>query len=90
MATITFSIASTPLTASKAFTGTDQDMQDLLDWAKATYFLPINGVPQTPTNAQIGVALVNATIAAWKQAVVKSKNDAAAAALVSATPSTWA
>jgi hypothetical protein len=90
MATITFSMASTPLTASKVFTGTDGDMQDLLDWAKATYFPPINGVPQTPTNVQVGAALANATIAAWKAVVVKFKNDAAHAAIVSATPSTWA
>lgn len=87
MATITFSMASTPLTASKAFTGTDQDMTDLLAWGAVAY---ASLLPSNPTNAQIGAAIANGTVAAWKAAVVKFKNDAAAAALAPATPSTWA
>lgn len=37
MATFTFSMSSTPLTGSKAFTGTDADMQALLDWVSYAY-----------------------------------------------------
>lgn len=33
MATISFQMTSSPLTGTKTFTGTDVDMQDLLDWA---------------------------------------------------------
>lgn len=39
---------------------------------------------------QVGVALASSTVAAWKAAVVKMKNDAAAAALTPAAAMTWA
>ena len=37
MATISFSINSVPLTATKTFTSTDADMTNLLQWASTTY-----------------------------------------------------
>lgn len=91
MATIAFQMTSTPLTGTKTFTGTDQDMQDLLDWAKA--MLIANGqLTASPdvTNAQIGAALAQNTINAWKQAVKKFKDDAALAAVTPTDPMTWA
>ena len=37
MAQVTFSISSAPLTASKIFNGTDQDMQNIITWAGVAY-----------------------------------------------------
>lgn len=76
MATMTFSMASVPLTGSKAFTGTDADMQNLLNWAAVAYaplvqqlFNPTNATGFVPTNAQLGIALATGTMNAWKTAV---------------------
>lgn len=97
MATFTFSMASTPLTGSKAFTGSDQDMQDLLDWAKVAYapiitelFNPTNAQGFIPTNAQIGVALATGTVRAWKDAVHRNKKDQALSAVADPASMTWA
>src|SRR5512139_40594 len=97
MASIAFQMTSTPLTGSKSFTGTDADMQALLDWAKVAYdsiidelFNPTNSPTFVPTNAQIGVALSTGTIRAWKDAVKKFKDDANKAAVVPVSSSTWA
>ena len=83
MATIAFQMTSTPLTGSKSFTGTDQDMTDLLAWAAVAYDSVIqqtfNAAKEpgfVPTNAQIGAALAIGTMNAWKDAV-KTRTDAA-------------
>lgn len=93
MATLAFQMTSTPLTGTKSFTGTDADMQALLDWAAVAYapliqqlFNPTNNPAFTPTNTQIGVALATGTMNAWKDAVVKFKKDGAVAAVP--TPAT--
>jgi hypothetical protein len=69
MATITFSLNSTPLTASKAYTSTDADMQHLLDHGKIVYAALILQMfnTTTPTNAQIAAAMVQAVINQWTQ-----------------------
>lgn len=97
MATVTFQMASTPLTGSKAFTGSDADMQALLDWAAVAYadviqqlFNPSGTLGFTPTNAQIGVALATGTVNAWKGAVKRFKDDQARAALTPSSSMTWA
>lgn len=71
MATITFSLNSTPLTGSKAFTGTDADMQNLLNWAAVEHAALIFQMfsTRTPTNAQIAAALAQDTINKWKNQV---------------------
>lgn len=96
MATFTFSMNSTPLTGSKVFTGSDSDMQDLLDWAKIAYnaiiqqlYNPTDSPSFTPTNAQIGVALATATVSAWKDAVRKFKKDADISAVPEPVSMTW-
>lgn len=80
MATFTFSMNSAPLTGSKAFTGSDADMQALLDWAAVAYadvitdlYNPNKTPGFTPTNAQIGIALATGTVNAWKDAVQRFK-----------------
>src|SRR5512139_630092 len=97
MASIAFQMTSTPLTGTKSFTGTDADMQALLDWAKVAYasvitelFNPTNAPGFTPTNTQIGVGLATGTMRAWKDAVQKAKADAAVAALVQPAHITFA
>lgn len=96
MATITFGIASTPLTGSKVFTGTDQDMQNILNWAKVAYAGIINELFNTPpvggfnpTNLQIGVALSTGTMRAWQQAETKFRNDGNVAAVAPPPPNTF-
>lgn len=96
MATITFQIASGPLTASKAFNGTDTDMQNILDWAKVAYrgiidelFNPSHNPAFTPTNAQAGAALSTGTMRAWQQAETKFRNDGAVAAVPDPPPNTF-
>lgn len=96
MATITFAIASAPLTGQKVFTGTDQEMQDILNWAKVAYdpivqelFNPGHAVGFVPTNLQIGVALSTGTMRAWDQASRKQKKDADLAAVPTPPPGSW-
>lgn len=76
MATIAFQMTSTPLTGTKIFTGTDADMQALLDWAAKVHngiiqelFNPTRLAGFVPTNAQIGVGLATATMNSWKAEV---------------------
>lgn len=76
MATLSFQMTSTPLTGTKTFTGSDADMQALLNWAQIAYattiqqlFNPSNTPGFVPTNAQIGTALATATMNAWKVSV---------------------
>jgi hypothetical protein len=64
MATITLSIASTPVTVSKTYNGADADVQNILDWAAANYatwiaaqFNPSNASGFVPTNAEIAAAI---------------------------------
>jgi hypothetical protein len=94
-------MTSTPLTGSKAFAGTDQDMTDLLAWAASAYHDLIQQlfnvtwgtptyVPISPTNAQIGTALATATMNAWQAAVVKFKKDASVAAVATPAQMSWA
>jgi hypothetical protein len=67
MATIVFSLNSAPLTASKTYTGSDADMQSLLDHGKivnAALILQMFNT-STPTNAQIAAAMVQAVINQW-------------------------
>lgn len=97
MATISFQMTSAPLTGTKSFTGTDADMQALLDWAKVAYageiqqlFNPSGAPGFVPTNAQVGAALATATVSAWKDAVKRSKRDAALAAVADPASMTWA
>jgi hypothetical protein len=97
MATVTFAMASTPLTASRAFTATDADMQALLDWAKVAYadriqkmFNPDNTPGFNPTNAQIGNALATATMVAWMEAEQRFKKDGSVAAVPTPPPMGWA
>ncbi len=87
MATIAFQMTSTPLTGTKSFTGTDTDMQNLLNWAAVAYagviqqmFNPTNVPGFTPTNAQIGAALAAATVSAWKVATQQFMQQPAPAA----------
>ena len=98
MATITFQMTSTPLTGSKAFNSTDQDMTDLLAWAAVAYadlvqkmFNPgyPTAAPITPTNGQIGQALAQGTVNGWMQAEQKYKNDKNVAAVPPAPPMGW-
>jgi hypothetical protein len=67
MATITFSLNSAPLTASKTYTSTDADMQSLLDHGKIIYGPLIFQMFNTtnPTNAQIASAMVQAVVNLW-------------------------
>jgi hypothetical protein len=96
MSTITFQISSTPLTASKTFTGTDTDMQNILNWASFAYqaivqelFNPTNNPLFTPTNAQMGAALATATMRAWQAAETKYRNDANHEAVAPPPPNTF-
>lgn len=80
MATITLSMASTPLTASKTFTGTDADMQAIIDWAKVAFdpwiqatFNPSHTPGFTASNAQVGAALANSFMSGIKDAVQRFK-----------------
>lgn len=66
MATVTVSVASGPVTGSKTFTGTDADIQALLNWAAATY---ANDLGATPTNAQILAEIATVWIAQLKRSV---------------------
>ncbi len=90
MATVAFQMTSTPLTGTKSFTGTDADMQALLDWAAVAYsdiiqaqFNPSGNPAFVPTNAQKGVALATGTVRAWKAAVQNFQQQPPA-------PMTWA
>jgi hypothetical protein len=67
MATITFSLNSAPLTASKTYTSTDADMQSLLDHGRIVNAALILEMfhTSTPTNAQIAAAMVQAVINQW-------------------------
>jgi hypothetical protein len=69
MATITFSLNSAPLTASKVYTSTDADMQSLLNHGKIAYAALILQMfnTTTPTNAQIASAMVQAVVNQWIQ-----------------------
>ena len=76
MATITMSMASTPLNATKTWTGTDADMQAILDWGVVTFnswiqaqFNPSGTPGFVPTNAQIGAAIAASWMAGVKDAV---------------------
>lgn len=96
MATITFSISSTPLTASKVFTGTDADMQNILNWAAVSQrpiidelFNPTHVPSFTPTNAQIGAALATSTMRSWQSSETKFRNDATHAAVAPPPPNTF-
>lgn len=66
MANITLSMTSTPFTGSKAFTGSDADMQSLLDWGRVKYKASL---PANPSNGQIGAAIANGIIANLKDEV---------------------
>lgn len=88
MAQVTFSISSAPLTASKIFNGTDQDMQNIITWAGVAYrgiidelFNPSHNPAFNPSNAQIGAALTTGTMRAWQQAETKFRNDGNVAAV---------
>jgi hypothetical protein len=96
MATITFQISSAPLTASKAFNGTDTDMQNILTWAGVAYraivdelFNPSHNPAFTPTNGQIGAALSTGTMRAWQDAETKYRNDGSHSAVPPPPPNTF-
>lgn len=96
MATITFQIASAPLTASKAFNGTDTDMQNILTWGGVAYkaivdelFNPSHNPAFVPTNAQMGAALSTGTMRAWQAAETKYRNDANHEAVAPPPPNTF-
>ena len=96
MATITFAMASTVLTAQKVFTSSDADMQSLLDWGKVAYADQINKMFNTPpvegfnpTNQMIGSAIATATMNAWKDAEQKFSKDTDVAAVPVPPPMGW-
>lgn len=89
MATLTISLASTPLTGSKAFTLSDADASRFIAWAQAAYPGPndVNGSPTVLTPGQALVAWASG-IAAGTVANVTSygKNAAAATAVAGVAP----
>lgn len=98
MATVAFQMTSTPLTGTKTFTSTDQDMSDLLTWASVAYadliqkmFNPgyPSAPPITPTNGQIGQALAQGTMNGWMQAEQKYKHDQGLAGVAVPPPMGW-
>lgn len=84
MATLSFQITSAPLTGTITYTGTDADMQAILDWAAVAYndliqarFNPTNAPGFVPTNAQIGRGLGDGTVRAWKDAIQRHQQQPA-------------
>ncbi len=82
MATITMGMTSTPLTATKTWTGSDADMQAILDWAVVAFnpwiqaqFNPTKNPAFVPTNAQIGAAIANSWMQGVKDAVQRFKTQ---------------
>jgi hypothetical protein len=95
MATITLGLTSTPVTVSKTFNGSDQDVQDMLDWAAVTYgqwiqgqFNPTNTAGFVPTNQEIATAIGYDFINHIKAAVQNFKTTPPTPAVVP-PPLTW-
>ena len=95
MATITLGLTSAPATVSRTYNGTDQDAQDLLDWAASSYaqwiaaqYNPTGATGFTPTNAQIASAIAYDFIDHLKAAVQTFKTTPPSAAVVP-PPMSW-
>ena len=95
--TYSFGATGTVLTGTKNFTGTDADMQNILNWAKVAYaglidelFNPTHTPGFNPTNQQIGVAIATATMRAWDDASRKFKKDSDLAAVPTPPQGSWA
>lgn len=85
MATLTISLASTPLTGSKAYTLSDADASKFIEWAQAQYTTTNDqGQPVVPTPAQALVAWANGLVQGTINNVQSANQTAAAAAAMSA------
>jgi hypothetical protein len=92
-----FTASGPSLSGTKTFnTPTDQDLQDILDWAGEAYKSVVDELYNTPpvpgfipTNAQKGIALATATMRAWNEAVIKRKHDSSLASVPVPPPGNW-
>jgi hypothetical protein len=83
MATLTIGISgSAVVNGSKNYTPSDAQVTKLI--ALARRIVPL--VPDTRTDAQVLVALMDSTINSWSQAITKFDVDAAVAQTVASTP----